>query len=64
VCAALQDNVWRLTAEANRVEMLNLGLWGVPSFKLGDTAVWGQDRLEALAMALCENTKPLRQPLD
>ena len=52
VCAALQDDAWRLTAEANRVEMLNLGLWGVPSFKVGDTAVWGQDRLAAVEMAL------------
>ncbi len=63
VCAALQDDAWRLTAEANRVEMLNLGLWGVPSFKVGDTAVWGQDRLAALAMALSNHAAPLRQPL-
>jgi 2-hydroxychromene-2-carboxylate isomerase len=41
-----------LIAEANRVEMLNLGLWGVPSFKIGDTAVWGQDRLAAIELAL------------
>ena len=51
VCTALQDDAWRLTAEANRVEMLSLGLWGVPSFKIGDTAVWGQDRLAAVAAA-------------
>jgi 2-hydroxychromene-2-carboxylate isomerase len=52
VCAALQNDAWRLIAEANRVEMLNLGLWGVPSFKIGDTAVWGQDRLAAIELAL------------
>lgn len=52
VCAALQEDAWRKTAEFNRVEMLNLGLWGVPSFQIGDTAVWGQDRLEAVAWAL------------
>jgi 2-hydroxychromene-2-carboxylate isomerase len=52
VCAALQENAWRQTAEINRVEMLHLGLWGVPSFHIGDTAVWGQDRLEAVAWAL------------
>ena len=52
VCTALQDDAWRLIAEANRVEMLNLGLWGVPSFKIGDTAVWGQDRLAAIELAL------------
>jgi len=55
VCAALQDEAWRLTAETNRMEMLNLGLWGVPSFKVGDTAVWGQDRMAAVASALRHN---------
>jgi len=25
--------------------MTGLGLWGVPSFRVGDVAVWGQDRL-------------------
>jgi 2-hydroxychromene-2-carboxylate isomerase len=55
VCAALQEETWRLTAEANRVEMLSLGLWGVPSFKVGDTAVWGQDRMEAVELALRQN---------
>jgi 2-hydroxychromene-2-carboxylate isomerase len=58
VCAALQQDTWRATAEANRVEMLNLGLWGVPSFKVADTAFWGQDRLEAVARALRENAQP------
>ena len=52
VCAALQQDAWRETAETNRLEMLHLGLWGVPSFHIGDTAVWGQDRLEAVAWAL------------
>jgi 2-hydroxychromene-2-carboxylate isomerase len=52
VCTALQNNEWRLVAENNRKDMLAMGLWGVPSFKLGDTVVWGQDRLPALEMAL------------
>ena len=47
---ALQD--WRTTAEANRQELLSLGLWGVPSFRVGDLAVWGQDRLWAVQEAL------------
>lgn len=38
------DN-WRAEAEANRNEMTALGLWGVPSFRVGDVAAWGQDRL-------------------
>ena len=36
---------WKAEAEANRTEMMSLGLWGVPSFRVGETAVWGQDRL-------------------
>lgn len=49
---ALKDEAWRKTAEDNRAEMSALGLWGVPSFRVGDTAVWGQDRLWAVEEAL------------
>jgi len=52
VCTALQNNAWRQVAENNRKDMLAMGLWGVPGFKLGDTVVWGQDRLAALETAL------------
>jgi len=52
VCTALDHNHWRQMAENNRKDMLAMGLWGVPSFKFGDTVVWGQDRLAALEMAL------------
>lgn len=43
---------WQAEAEANRDEMMSLGLWGVPSFRVGDTAVWGQDRLWVIENAL------------
>ncbi len=56
--AAMQDDGWRLSAEANRVELLSLGLWGVPSFRVRDTAVWGQDRLWAVQEALCRPPPP------
>ena len=46
--AALKDEGWRKTAEQNRADMFSLGLWGVPSFHVGDVAVWGQDRLWAV----------------
>ena len=47
--AALADDGWRSTAEANREAMLALGLWGVPSFRVDDRpAHWGQDRLWAV----------------
>ena len=41
----LGTETWRAEAEANRVEMMNYGIWGVPSFRIGDTITWGQDRL-------------------
>lgn len=44
--AALADVSWRSVAEANREEMFELGIWGVPAFRVnGGTAHWGQDRL-------------------
>lgn len=51
---ALANPAWRATAEANRAELLGLGLWGVPSFRVGDTVVWGQDRLWAIQEALLQ----------
>ncbi len=47
----LGDAAWENEIEANRRAMYELGLWGVPSYRLidanGETAlaVWGQDRL-------------------
>lgn len=43
---------WRAVAEANRVELMSYGHWGVPSFRVGETAVWGQDRLWVIEDAL------------
>ena len=48
----IDNDDWRAEAEANRTEMLDLGLWGVPSFRVDDVAVWGQDRLWAVDAAL------------
>lgn len=44
------DQGWREELEANRLALLELGLWGVPSFRVcgggrPDFATWGQDRL-------------------
>jgi 2-hydroxychromene-2-carboxylate isomerase len=50
--AALRDQAWRRTAETNRAEMSALGLWGVPSFRVGALSAWGQDRLWAVEEAL------------
>jgi 2-hydroxychromene-2-carboxylate isomerase len=50
--ALIGNDGWRNEAEANRQELLSLGLWGVPSFRVGDSAVWGQDRLWVIDAAL------------
>ncbi len=44
----LDDPAWKDEAERNREELLDLGLWGVPSFRVGEVATWGQDRLWVL----------------
>lgn len=50
---------WRIAAEAHRQELLALGLWGVPSFRVGEVAVWGQDRLGMVQAAVCaQSTGP------
>jgi len=48
--ASIDENGWRAELEANREEMLSLGIWGVPSYRLlgggqADFSTWGQDRL-------------------
>lgn len=60
---ALQDPAWRTTAEANRLAMADLGLWGVPAFRVDDTVVWGQDRLWAIQDALLKKSG-LRLPAE
>jgi len=41
---ALENDEWRKPCEASREAMTDLGVWGVPVFRIGDTALWGQDR--------------------
>ena len=43
---------WREEAEANQQEMFSYGIWGVPSFRVGEVATWGQDRLWVIEDAL------------
>lgn len=47
--AALQDPAAAKYAQENAAELNGIGLWGVPSFRVGDLVVWGQDRLPLLA---------------
>jgi len=44
VKAAMEDDAWRVDAEQNCESMLEAGSWGVPTLRLGDFVVWGQDR--------------------
>lgn len=54
VLAAMEDESWRDKVEENREAMVELGCWGVPTLRLGDYVVWGQDRLWLLARHLEE----------
>lgn len=36
-------------AQANAADLAVIGLWGVPSFRVGELVAWGQDRLPLLA---------------
>ena len=45
VRAAIEDRSWEEKGKANREALTELGLWGVPSFRIGSYATWGQDRL-------------------
>jgi 2-hydroxychromene-2-carboxylate isomerase len=42
--AAMRADDWREPTEANRESMLESGSWGVPTLRMGDFMVWGQDR--------------------
>jgi 2-hydroxychromene-2-carboxylate isomerase len=55
----LNKQAWRAVAEDNRAELFSLGLWGVPSFRVGNTAAWGQDRLWVVQEALLSDAPPI-----
>jgi 2-hydroxychromene-2-carboxylate isomerase len=45
VRAAIELGGWEEKAKANREALTELGLWGVPSLRIGSYSTWGQDRL-------------------
>jgi len=53
----LNSRAWEKEVKANVEEMLALGCWGVPTFKLGDFAVWGQDRLGLIEKQIINTQK-------
>jgi 2-hydroxychromene-2-carboxylate isomerase len=53
------DRDWRDELETNRQQLLDLGLWGVPSFRVQgssepDFCTWGQDRLWLVERAIAK----------
>lgn len=54
----LADESWREWAEHHQQELFGLGLWGVPSFRLGDYSAWGQDRMWMIEARLRKLSDP------
>ena len=61
--ALIGGDHWRAEAEANQNEMFEYGIWGVPSFRVGDVAAWGQDRLWVIENALAEPKEISREEM-
>lgn len=40
---------WKEWVGGNAEDLTTIGLWGVPSFRVGELVLWGQDRIEILA---------------
>ncbi len=55
----LDSELWRESAEQNRQQLLSLGLWGVPSFRVGNRCAWGQDRLDRVERWLRQHCRQL-----
>ena len=60
--AALADPQLHARVDANTQELLDLGQWGVPVFRLGGELFWGQDRIEDLEAALRATSEAARRP--
>ena len=50
----MAGNQWRENVEKNRESLTDMGLWGVPSFRIGELAFWGQDRIWLLSRKIEE----------
>ena len=49
---ALDDDGWRDEVDDNGQALLDTGMWGVPTYRMGKFICWGQDRIWLLARAL------------
>jgi 2-hydroxychromene-2-carboxylate isomerase len=58
--AAIGDPEAGSWASANATDLGVIGLWGVPSFRVGDLNLWGQDRLDILVDRLRRHVAAVR----
>ncbi|CAN5714873.1 DsbA family protein [soil metagenome] len=60
--AALSDPAGAKMAIDNAAELDGAGMWGVPSYRVGDYAAWGQDRLPLLVDRLRRHQLAAAEP--
>jgi len=58
VRVAIEDRSWKEKGKANREALTDLGLWGVPSIRIGDYSTWGQDRIPILEAEIARISTP------
>jgi len=58
VRAAIEEQGWKDEAKANRDALTDLGLWGVPSIRIGSYSTWGQDRIPMLEAEIARFSTP------
>ncbi|MCY7295591.1 DsbA family protein [Alteromonas sp. a30] len=58
--AHINGTHWKAEVEDNLNEMMQIGCWGVPSFRYGELILWGQDRLGILEHHIQKNTSTPR----
>jgi 2-hydroxychromene-2-carboxylate isomerase len=56
---AIEDSGWKEQAKANRDALTRLGLWGVPSLRIGSYSTWGQDRLPLVEAEIARFSGPV-----
>jgi 2-hydroxychromene-2-carboxylate isomerase len=54
---ALRDRTWKDQALQNREALTELGLWGVPSLRIGSFSTWGQDRIPMIGAEIARFSK-------
>jgi 2-hydroxychromene-2-carboxylate isomerase len=50
--ASMRSDAWRTAIDVNQESMMRSGSWGVPTVRIGDFVVWGQDRVWLVARHL------------